>query len=377
MDFQRSPNQLDLSWFIDMDAQQRLNLTPEYQRYSVWTYKDKQFFLDSVLQNYPCPAVYLHKEHTERGPVYNVVDGKQRLTTILDFHAGRIRLGKKFGIEKFRGLKFKDLPESVKASFYNYTFTVEQFRADGDVEWGGIFERVNKNQKKLTEQELRHARFGGWLISRAESEVLDQSFWRDLGVSSRTRASRMKDVEFVSLLMLVILERDYVGFPQDRIDDLYAKYELDLEELPYDEADLDLENDDGNPEGFTQETFKGFEQEYKTALNVLIMMEDYNRCLTNHKRRLFTDLYSLWCTLIMSDEVKEIEASDLAQYYDTFLNRVDEAFTHVKEGKALEGFPEEVIQYQAYSTGAATEVEPRRKRHEAFLKYVRAAHNQD
>lgn len=377
MDFQRSPNQLDLSWFIDMEQQDRLNLHPAYQRYSVWTYKDKQFFLDTVLQNYPCPAVYLHKEHTERGPVYNVVDGKQRLTTILEFHAGRIRLGKKFGIEKFRGLKFKDLPEPVKASFYNYTFTVEQFRAEGDVEWGGIFERVNKNQKKLTEQELRHARFGGWLISRAESEVLDQSFWKNVGVSSRTRASRMKDVEFVSLLMLVALEREYVGFPQERVDDLYVKYEFELEELPYDEADVDLEADEGNPEGFTQEKFKCFEAEYQSALSLLIEMEEYNQCLTNHKRRLFTDLYSLWCSLVMSDEVREIPPSNLAQYYNNFLNKVDEAFNHVKEGKTLEGFAEEVIQYQAYSTGAATEVEPRRKRHEAFLKYVRSTHNKD
>ena len=82
MAFIRNPNQQDLSWFIDMRTQGRLELDPPYQRKSVWTYKDKQFFLDTILNNYPCPAVYLQKENTDRGPLYNVVDGKQRLSTM-------------------------------------------------------------------------------------------------------------------------------------------------------------------------------------------------------------------------------------------------------------------------------------------------------
>jgi len=35
MSFQRSPNQQDLSWFIDMKQQERLELDPPYQRRSV------------------------------------------------------------------------------------------------------------------------------------------------------------------------------------------------------------------------------------------------------------------------------------------------------------------------------------------------------
>ena len=149
MAFIRNPNQQDLSWFIDMKTQNRLELDPPYQRKSVWTYKDKQFFLDTVLNNYPCPAVYLQKENTERGPLYNVVDGKQRLSTILDFHDGKIRLSKTFGIAEFRGMKFNNLPEDIKSEFYNYIFMVEQIRSDIPIEWGEVFQRVNKNQKTL------------------------------------------------------------------------------------------------------------------------------------------------------------------------------------------------------------------------------------
>ena len=192
MTFLRSPNQQDLSWFVDMQAQGRLELNPEYQRKSVWTYKDKQFFLDTVFNNYPCPAVYLQKENTPTGPLYNVVDGKQRLSTVLDFYAGKIRINKEFSIVEMRGLKFKDLTEKRQSDFYNYIFMVEQIRSESSVDWGEVFQRVNKNQKKLTDQELRHARFDGWLISEAENEVIQKKdLWKTFGISSTGRAKRM------------------------------------------------------------------------------------------------------------------------------------------------------------------------------------------
>jgi hypothetical protein len=58
MAIDRRVTQQDLSWFLDLYAQGKLNLNPPYQRKSVWMPKDKRFFLDTVLNNYPCPAIY-------------------------------------------------------------------------------------------------------------------------------------------------------------------------------------------------------------------------------------------------------------------------------------------------------------------------------
>ena len=41
----------------------------------------------------------------------------------------------------------------------------------------------------------------------------------------------MKDVEFISILMLVVLEKKFIGFPQIEIDALYAKYDFEIDEL--------------------------------------------------------------------------------------------------------------------------------------------------
>ncbi len=370
MQFLRSPNQQDLSWFIDMKTQERLELDPPYQRRSVWTSKDKQFFLDTIFNNFPCPAVYLQKENSTKGPLYNVVDGKQRLSTVLDFYAGKIRIGPKFAIADLRGKKFQDLPEDRKSDFYNYIFMVEQIRSESTVDWGEVFQRVNKNQKKLQEQELRHARFDGWLIHRAEAEMDESGFWKDIGISSRSRKSRMKDVEFVSILMLVLLEKDFVGFPQFHIDELYAKYDFDLAELPDTEADIVFEDDDAPTPIITAVGVKEFEASFLEIRTKIAEMEAVNKCITLHKKRITADFYSLWTALALSDRVRELPAKLLATRLTEFLDGVYEAIELNRNAEDVSRFDKNVQLYSANSTGAATEVSYRQKRNEALTKFL-------
>ncbi len=372
MNFLRSPNQQDLSWFIDMLTQNRLELNPPYQRKSVWTYKDKQFFLDTVFNNFPCPAVYLQKENTSKGPLYNVVDGKQRLSTVLDFHSGKIRLAKNFGISRLRGQKFTDLSDGDVSDFYNYIFMVEQIRSDVQVDWGEVFQRVNKNQKKLGEQELRHARFDGWLIERAETELSESPLWKRFGVSTSARSRRMKDVEFVSILMLVLLERKFVGFPQDKIDELYAKYDFTFSELPDSEDEIQLDDDvDEFFFGTTKETVTEFNRTFDQCKNFLSKMEDHNNCVTEHKRRITTDLYSLWAAVALEADVIQMQASTVAEKYSNFISQVDDAFALTKDGMPTDNLDKHVQLYFGNSTGAATEVDNRKRRHEALLEFLR------
>ena len=46
-----------------------------------------------------------------------------------------------------------------------------------------------------------------------------------LGVVTAARAKRMRDVQFISELLLMILEEEIVGFDQDYLDKKYAEYE--------------------------------------------------------------------------------------------------------------------------------------------------------
>lgn len=62
----------------------RLDLSPSYQRGDVWPLKDAQMLMESILRGIPLPSVIILKPGSEDAP-FEVVDGKQRLTSILRF----------------------------------------------------------------------------------------------------------------------------------------------------------------------------------------------------------------------------------------------------------------------------------------------------
>jgi hypothetical protein len=68
-------------------AQGRLILSPSYQRDDVWPLRNSQELIESILRGIPLPSIVLLKIPGGRGETerYEVVDGKQRLTSILRF----------------------------------------------------------------------------------------------------------------------------------------------------------------------------------------------------------------------------------------------------------------------------------------------------
>lgn len=64
-----------------------LNLNPSYQRADVWPTGDAQQLMESILRGIPLPSVIILERSTEEGETYEIVDGKQRLTSILRFTA--------------------------------------------------------------------------------------------------------------------------------------------------------------------------------------------------------------------------------------------------------------------------------------------------
>jgi len=62
----------------------KLDLAPSYQRADVWPTKDAQLLIESILRGIPLPSVIILKPSAKDAP-FEVVDGKQRLTSILRF----------------------------------------------------------------------------------------------------------------------------------------------------------------------------------------------------------------------------------------------------------------------------------------------------
>jgi len=129
----RRPSTQDVTWLLDLSRNNQLDLEPPYQRRSVWTLKDRQFFLDTIFRNYPSPSIFLHKAIDDAGKsTYHVVDGKQRLETILNFVDDKIRLSPNYGDVQLDGKKWSDLTEmpNIRQRFWNYQITVDQLDFD-------------------------------------------------------------------------------------------------------------------------------------------------------------------------------------------------------------------------------------------------------
>jgi len=206
----RRQNFQTISWFSDLYKRQLLNLEPPYQRRSVWNQSYKDDFIDTVLLQYPAPAIFLYEEVSEEGTsIYQVVDGKQRLTAVFEFSTGVFPVSETSPLSHLRGKYFEQLSREEKTAFWTYQFPIEYLPTNEETIINGIFQRINKNTARLTRQELRHARFGGQFITAAE-ELAEQMFklfpenFPRLEAQSR---KQMKDVELVANLLLAVSVR--------------------------------------------------------------------------------------------------------------------------------------------------------------------------
>jgi Protein of unknown function DUF262 len=70
-----------------------LNLEPGFQRDSVWRESDRAKLIDSIVRGWPLPSIFIHRREEDGRIIYDVIDGKQRIESILMF-TGDIRGGR-------------------------------------------------------------------------------------------------------------------------------------------------------------------------------------------------------------------------------------------------------------------------------------------
>ena len=63
----RRQNFQTISWFSDVYKRGLLNLDPPYQRRSVWNQIYKEEFIDTILLQYPAPAIFLYESIRKKG----------------------------------------------------------------------------------------------------------------------------------------------------------------------------------------------------------------------------------------------------------------------------------------------------------------------
>ena len=75
---------LSVKKFVD-DYSYRIDLDADYQREKIWSRKDQEKLLDSIIENIDIPKLYLARVKDDEQFDYECIDGKQRMTTLLSF----------------------------------------------------------------------------------------------------------------------------------------------------------------------------------------------------------------------------------------------------------------------------------------------------
>lgn len=70
-----------VSYFND----EKINLSPAFQRGHVWSVGARRKLIANIVQGRPIPAIFLYKEAEGARYSYNILDGKQRLESLILF----------------------------------------------------------------------------------------------------------------------------------------------------------------------------------------------------------------------------------------------------------------------------------------------------
>lgn len=191
----------------------QLNLEPGFQRDSVWSMSDRKKLIESISQNYPIPSIFLYKRSNSGRLEYDVIDGKQRLESILKFQGlGRFR-GERFSIKARLDPEDNILDwdwKRVQQKGHEHRvmgYKIQTVEIAGELsDIIDLFVRINSTGKRLTGAEKRHARFfhSDFLKQAGKLAERQKSYLKEERILKAGQISRMKHVELVCELMASI-----------------------------------------------------------------------------------------------------------------------------------------------------------------------------
>lgn len=194
-------------------------LHPEFQRRPRWDRKKQSLLIESFIMNVPIPPVFLYETEFS---YYEVMDGLQRMTAILEFYEDKYSL---VGLEYWKeleGRRYSTLPEKVRKGIdrrYLSSIILLNETAKSKEEANKlkqlVFERINSGGVKLEPQESRNAFYPGefndltarlarnkyfcniFNIPSSHDEINQDEYGNDETLNSNVMYNTMKDVELV------------------------------------------------------------------------------------------------------------------------------------------------------------------------------------
>jgi hypothetical protein len=168
-----------------------INRSPDYQRRHRWDDRKRSQLIESILMNIPVPPVFLFENEYNQ---YEVMDGRQRLDTIIDYLDNGFELK---GLEFWRelvGKRYKELPTTIQRGLLRRTISAIVLLAETNMTVGleepdirmALFRRLNTGGITLNPQELRNALYPSEFSGEVKRLARSTTFTRVWGIPPYT-----------------------------------------------------------------------------------------------------------------------------------------------------------------------------------------------
>jgi len=222
----------DLLGFYSLKS---LDINPWYQRRSVWSNPQRAYLMNTIFEKKPVPSIYIRQQidiENEK-TLKEVVDGQQRVRTIIAYRADEFAA--KHPAHKGR-VKYSELTASQKTSLLSTSLSVGYLIGANDQDVIEIFGRINSVSKTLNPMEKLNALYSGEFKQFClRQAVLRLPFWRNANIFSANEISRMQEVQFVSDLVINLIE-GLVDYNPNKIKKYYKDFDEDFPQ----ENDLEI-----------------------------------------------------------------------------------------------------------------------------------------
>lgn len=236
MRYNRKSTSITISNFFEQYQLGKYRLDPPYQRdFNVWNGEQKSFLIDTILKNFPIPPIFLEQKiNPDTGvTTYDVIDGKQRMSTIVDFINNKVSIPLSYGSDiygkkELNGLTFEQIKDKAKedddtkailADFWAYSLSIEYIENPDIKIVDNIFDRLNREGSRLNSQELRKAQYYDSLLYNDIEYYRNDSLMQKL--TSKLNKNRMDDIGFITELFLMTLRNGIIGGNESEIDKVF------------------------------------------------------------------------------------------------------------------------------------------------------------
>jgi hypothetical protein len=200
-----------------------------------WDKSQKALLIDSVLNGYFIPDVYIIKEGTEDFSPMSVLDGKQRLTTLQEYVNDGFALPKDMDdvtitdvsydeeknpiitetTHKIAGKKFSKLDSELQKIFNKYKIEVKLLAGYSDEQIEEQFYRLN-NGCTFTKSQKANVKVGTKLAGEIKS-IEDSEFFQNRAMFTNSQKKRGEIKSCILQTMMILSGYDYKNFGANEV----------------------------------------------------------------------------------------------------------------------------------------------------------------